>query len=122
MSSLEKAEILITDNSSIVFEFLLVFKRPIIYLDYKEKIHNIDLDKLSIEIIDDKFKSDFGNKLDVKNLENLNELCENLINKNNISDQLVDRFEKNYFSNLNNSASFAASYLTNKLKVFKNEK
>ena len=122
LSSLEKAEILITDNSSIVFEFLLVFKRPIIYLDYKEKIHNIDLDKLSIEIIDDKFKSDFGNKLDVKNLENLNELCENLINKNNISDQLVDRFEKNYFSNLNNSASFAASYLTNKLKVFKNEK
>ena len=48
LKSLEKAEILITDNSSIVFEFMLVFKRPIIYIDYKEKIHNIDGDKISI--------------------------------------------------------------------------
>jgi len=116
LKSLEKAEILITDNSSIVFEFLLIFKRPIIYIDYKEKIHNTDIDKISIRTIEEEFKNMFGNKLNVSNLENLAQLCENLIKKNNISAQLVDLFAKKYLSNLDNSAYFASNYLINKSK------
>ena len=116
LKSLEKAEILITDNSSIVFEFMLIFKRPIIYIDYKEKIHNINRDKIPIMTIDEEFKTVFGNKLNISNLENLADLCENLINENNVSSQLVDSFAKKYLSNLDHSASFAANYLTNKSK------
>ena len=63
LKSLEKAEILITDNSSIVFEFMLIFKRPIIYINYKEKIHNIDRDKIPIMTIEEEFKTVFGNQL-----------------------------------------------------------
>ena len=116
LKSLEKAEILITDNSSIVFEFMLIFKRPIIYINYKEKIHNIDRDKIPIMTIDEEFKTVFGNKLNISNLENLADLCENLINENNASSQLVDSFAKKYLSNLDHSAYFAANYLTNKSK------
>jgi len=116
LKSLEKAEILITDNSSIVFEFMLIFKRPIIYINYKEKIHNIDRDKIPIMTIDEEFKTVFGNKLNISNLENLADLCENLINENNVSSQLVDSFANKYLSNLDHSASFAANYLTNKSK------
>ena len=116
LKSLEKAEILITDNSSIVFEFMLIFKRPIIYIDYKEKIHNISEDKIPIMTIEEEFKTVFGNKLNINKLENLAGLCENLINENNVSSQLVDSFAKKYLSNLDHSASFAANYLTNKSK------
>ena len=116
LKSLEKAEILITDNSSIVFEFMLIFKRPIIYINYKEKIHNIDRDKIPIMTIEEEFKTVFGNQLNINNLENLADLCENLINENNVSSQLVDSFAKKYLSNLDHSASFAANYLTKKSK------
>jgi len=116
LKSLEKAEIIITDNSSIVFEFMLIFKRPIIYIDYKEKIHNINRGKIVVKTIDEEFKVVFGNILNVNNLKSLSNLCENLINENNISSQLVDSFAKKYLSNLDNSASFAANYLINKLK------
>ena len=116
LKSLEKAEILITDNSSIVFEFVLVFKRPIIYLDYKDKIHNTDLDKMAITTIDEEFKELFGNKLSINKLENLGDLCESLINNNYVAAQLVDNFEKNNLSNLNQSASYASNYLINKSK------
>ena len=116
LKSLEKAEILITDNSSVVFEFMLIFKRPIIYIDYKEKIHNINRSKIVVKTIDEEFKVVFGNILNVNNLKSLSNLCENLINENNISSQLVDSFAKKYLSNLDNSASFAANYLINKLK------
>ena len=116
LKSLEKAEILITDNSSIVFEFMLIFKRPIIYIDYKEKIHNIDRNKIPILTIEEEFKTTFGNKLNINKLKNLADLCENLIKENNVSSQLVDSFAKKYLSNLDHSASFAANYLTNKSK------
>jgi YidC/Oxa1 family membrane protein insertase len=119
LKSLEKAEIVITDNSSIVFEFMLIFKRPIIYLDYQDKIHNIDAGKVSTLTIESEFKGMFGNKLNVKNLYELSSLCENLINDNNPSNDLINSFEKKYLSNVNNSASFAANYLSNKLNLIK---
>ena len=115
LKSLEKTEILITDCSSIVFEFMFVFKRPIIYLDYKEKIHNTNLNKILIKTIEEEFKSIFGNVLSITNLKDLPDLCRKLINKNNVSNELINSFEKKYLSNVNTSASFAAQYLTAKL-------
>ena len=86
LESFEKSEIVITDNSSIVLEYMLVFKRPIIYLDYKEKIHNISKNKIDIITFEEKFKSAFGNILNVNDLQNLHLLCGRLMIENNISD------------------------------------
>jgi len=114
LRSLEKAEILITDNSSIVIEFVLIFRRPIIYVDYKEKMHNEDRSKIPITTIDEDFKKIFGNVININNLEQLPELCKNLISKNDISDDLVDTFTNKYLSNVGVSANFAANYLIKK--------
>ncbi len=114
LKSLEKSEILITDNSSIVFEFILIFERPIIYIDYKDKVHNVSIDKISIKSIDDELKENFGNILNISDLKKLPELCENLLIKNNLSSNSINSFLKKYLSNLNNSASFASNYLINK--------
>ena len=114
LKSLEKSEIIITDNSSIVFEFILIFERPIIYIDYKDKVHNVSIDKISIKSIDDELKENFGNILNISDLKKLPELCENLLIKNNLSSDSINSFSKKYLSNLNNSASFASSYLINK--------
>ena len=95
---------------------MLVFKRPIIYVDYKEKIHNIDNGKINILTIEEKFKSIFGNIINSNNLQNLPQLCEQLIIKNNISDQEVEAFAEEYLSNIGSSAHFAAQYLSKKLK------
>ena len=114
MKSLEKSEIIITDNSSIVFEFILIFERPIIYINYKDKVHNVSIDKISIKAMDDELKENFGNILNISDLKKLPELCENLLIKNNLSSDSINSFSKKYLSNLNNSASFASNYLINK--------
>ena len=116
LNSLEKAEMLITDNSSIVFEFILIFKRPIIYIDYKKKIHNLNASEIPIITIDDELKNKFGNKIHISNLKNLKVLCENLSNENSISSQSVDLFARKNLANLNHSASFAVNYLIDKSK------
>ena len=116
LMSLEKSEIVITDNSSIVFEYVFVFKRPIIYIDYKEKIHNVDRDKIDITTIEEEFKLIFGKVISANNLNDLSNLCKKLSITNNISEQQVQIFAEKYLSNLDNSAFFAADYLIKKSK------
>ena len=116
LRSLEKSEIIITDNSSIVLEYVFIFNRPIIYVDYIEKIHNIDRDKIDIVTIEDEFKSLFGNIINSNQIDNLSQLCDKLLLKNNITKQQAEKFVKKYLSNLDNSALFAADYLTKKTK------
>ena len=116
LKSLEKSEIIITDNSSIVFEYMFIFKRPIIYVDYVEKIHNIDSQEIDIPTIEEEFKLTFGNIIKVNNLDNLSELCNKLLTNNNVSSQVVESFANKYLSNMGNSAFFIADYLNKKSK------
>lgn len=116
LNSLEKSEIIITDNSSIVFEYMFIFERPIIYINYKDKIHNKDRNKIELPTIEEDFKKKFGNILHVDNLNNLSELCEELRVNNNISVDKVKLFYEKNLSNLGDSANFAADYLIRKSK------
>ena len=118
--SLQKSALIITDNSSIVFEYMFVFKRPIIYIDYKEKIHNINFEKINLPTIEEEFKSNFGNIINYENLKNLSKLCENLLFKEDISNKKVEEFFEKYLSNIGNSAEFAAKYLIEKSNSNKN--
>ena len=57
----EKAKCLITDNSGISIEFFLLMKRPIIYFDDFDKIHNSQIENFKdLETIDDSVKRKFG--------------------------------------------------------------
>ena len=117
LNSLEKSEIIITDNSSIVFEYMFIFKRPIIYINYKDKIHNQDRNKIELPTIEEDFKKIFGNILNINELNNLPKLCEDLTIKNKISDETVELFYNKNLSNLGKSANFAADYLIKKSKL-----
>ena len=114
LNSLEKAALIITDNSSIVFEFLLVFKRPILYINYSIKLHNLNTHKISDKTLEGSFKKEFGNELNVDNLDKLSDIYDQVSgNENNINEK-VNNFNKRYFTNLGNSANIAAKYLITK--------
>ena len=95
---------------------MLIFKRPIIYIDYKGKIHNKESENITIKTIDEEFKNIFGNVLNISKIKNLPALCESLINDNTVSNEKVSLFFEKYLSNLNESANFASNYLINKSK------
>ena len=52
---MEKSELLISDNSSIFSEYLFAFKKPVIKIDYIDKIHNSTFKELNVETIDEKY-------------------------------------------------------------------
>ena len=114
LESLEKAALIITDNSSIVLEFLLIFKRPIIYINYNKKIHNINRSKIPIQTFEEVFKNKFGNITDVPSIKTLSALCFNLIaDKKNLEIE-IDKFNLLNLSNYGNSSEMAAEYLLKK--------
>ena len=49
ISSMEKATCLITDSSGIAIEYMLVMKRPVLYFDEYDKIHNTEF-RISIAL------------------------------------------------------------------------
>lgn len=109
LNSMEKAQILITDNSAIDIEYMLVFKRPVIYLDYVDKVHNSESFN-ELKTIEDEFKMSFGEILNIENLSYLSEFCLS-VKKKNIDTDKIRKFEKKFFSSLGKSASTAAYYL-----------
>ena len=61
LRSMEKAKCLITDASGIAIEYVLMFKRPVLYLDDIDKVHNNKfMDFKDITTIDETIKKTFG--------------------------------------------------------------
>jgi YidC/Oxa1 family membrane protein insertase len=58
--SMDNSHTLITDNSGISIEFLIVFKKPVIFFDKFSKIHNPQYNFLSSDIFEENFKNKFG--------------------------------------------------------------
>ena len=58
---MEKAKCLITDSSGIAIEYIMTLKRPVLYLDEFDKIHNTEFDDYTnLKTIDAKIKENFG--------------------------------------------------------------
>ena len=107
IKSMEKAKCLITDISDIALEYMLIFKRPVLYLKFDNvKVHNkrfSDFDNfVSIET---KFKDEFGVEFSDNEIENIDQLVEvSIVNFSSKLDML-NRLKKFYYFNFGNVMS-----------------
>ena len=113
VQSMEKASLLITDNSSISIEYSFAFYRPVIFIDYKEKIHNKNYHSISSSTFEGEFKKEICLSIPIKDINNLSFICKNTIKVNKSDNQKIDVFKKEFLSNISNSADVAAQILIN---------
>tara|TARA_B100001057_G_scaffold399480_1_gene410397 strand:+ start:23749 stop:24888 length:1140 start_codon:yes stop_codon:yes gene_type:complete len=102
--SMEKSKCLLTDASGISIEFLILFKRPVLYLFDKDKIHNKDIsDFRGLKSIDEIIRDKFGYTFYEKDINDL----DSIIEKTNVNFQskiqYLDTFIKNNFFNFGNT-------------------
>ena len=94
LNVLNDSLILITDNGGIALEYILVQKKPVLFINYIDKIHNNFYDQIKLEALEEKFKKKFGFIMQVSDLKNINlKIKEAIVN-----------FEKNK-NEINNFAS-----------------
>ena len=111
LESMEKAKCLITDSSGIAIEYALMFKKPVLYLDGIDKIHNNEFSDYSDLItMDQKIRDKFGYILKKDEIDNIDILItralsdfknketeiENFINQNFYNyGETLKKFEEN---------------------------
>ena len=113
IKSIKNSKCLITDSSGIAIEYLFFTKRPILYLNEHEKIHNSEFsDYDEISTIDQKVKDNFGYLFYKKDFDNIDTLIKKSffeLNKKKIN---LDKFIKKYYSNF----TLSHNYLKKNLK------
>ena len=113
IGSMEKASLLITDNSAISMEYSLVFYRPVIFIDYKEKIHNKNYHSISSSTFKSKFKKEIAFSVPIEDINKLNLICENTIKNYKFDNHKIDLIKNNFLSNISKSSEIAAEILMN---------
>ena len=68
---LNESSILVTDNGGIAMEYVLIQKKPVLFLDYIEKIHNKFFNEDKFLAIEDKLKKKFGFEMKAEDINNI---------------------------------------------------
>ena len=114
---MEKAKCLITDTSGIAIEYLLLMKRPVIYFDNFDKVHNEEIDDYKdLETMDNKIKSLFGSSFNENQIKDLKKYIENVFNNFDEKNLEIDNFINDNFFNYNKTESFLEKNLSSILK------
>lgn len=110
----EKAKCLITDTSGISIEFLLLMKRPVLYFDDFDKIHNNQFKNFqNLKTIDDIVKYKFGNFFKENEINNLEKIIEHTIFNFKEKDNEIENFISDNFFNYNKTTNFIKTNLSN---------
>ena len=107
LDSMENAKCLITDNSGIAVEYTLMFKRPVLYLDDKEKLHNSEVSDYSDFInLEDDIKKKFGVKFNNTNFETIDRLIDKSVIDFKNRKLEIDEYANKSFYNYDNTVHF----------------
>ena len=114
---MEISSIIITDNSTIGLEFLLVFFRPTIYINFKKKIHNKHFHKINLPPLEETLRKKFGYNLNYSQIDMLDKNIKK-IRKLKFNKNLLKNFmNKELFDYKNSSNKVATSILNELLKI-----
>tara|TARA_B100000795_G_scaffold269302_1_gene258279 strand:+ start:298 stop:1434 length:1137 start_codon:yes stop_codon:yes gene_type:complete len=107
INSMEDAKCLITDSSGIAIEFVLLFKKPTLYFENNDKIHNTEFNQYSNLItMDQKVKESFGYTFKKENIKDLdiliNKSISEFVNKDTEIKYFIDNNFYNYGATINN--------------------
>ena len=85
--TINESSILITDNGGMALEYIIIQRKPVLYIHYSEKIHNEYFDMLKIETFEDRIKKDIGTTISINELDKI--------------DLFLDHAKSNFLKNLN---------------------
>lgn len=117
---LKRSDILISDFSGVIFDFSLVFDKPIIYSDTKYDKAPYDACWLEEEMWTFSTLPKIGQKLTGENLENMKELIDRCMN-DSVYKEAREVARKETWANIGEATIRTVDYLMNKYEDLKDE-
>jgi len=105
IKSMERSKCLITDNSGIAIEYVIALKRPVLYLNEHDKIHNSNFEMFkNLEPMEDAIKKNFGYTFNRNQIHDIDKIIEKLLI--HFNEKNIDNFINSNFYNFKNTISY----------------
>ena len=112
---LNRADIMISDFSGVMLDFICIFNKPIIYADTSFNTLPYDADWLSEPMWEFKILPEVGTPLEEKDFSNLKEVIDNTLNSEKLS-LGREKVRSECYANVGKSVINAVEYILNKEK------
>lgn len=109
------ADLLVTDWSSIAFEYAFSTLKPVLFINTPMKVVNPDYRELSTVPIDIELRSRIGISIETDHVEKVAEAVEQLLHEKQFSKTAMEELKKHYIYNLGSSGKVGAKYMIERL-------
>ena len=112
-SSVFNADLLITDWSSIGYEYAFTTEKPVISIDTPMKIMNSEYKKIKVEPFNIWAREQIGEVVEVKDTKNIDKVIGKMLKDPKKYQKKISALKKESVYNLGNSAEIGAEYIIN---------
>lgn len=118
-STIYEADLVITDWSSIAFEYSFATLKPSLFINTPMKIMNEDYEELGITPIDIELRNKVGRSVELESLKDLPKIIHELLTSNEFSRESLHKIREKYIYNIGSSGEKGADYILERLKYYK---
>lgn len=118
-STVYRADVVITDWSSIAFEYSFATLKPSLFINTPMKVMNEDYEELGITPIDIELRNKIGRSVDMNQLATLPQVVEELWNNNAFSRKSLEMIRNEYIYHIGHSGEIGAAYILDRLAYYK---
>ncbi len=115
-ASIHSADLLITDWSSICYEYALGTERPVLFINTPTRIDNPNYEELGIEPIEFISRTELGENLDMDKIGSIKSVIKELLENREKYLNKIEAFRSKYVYNWLNSSKVEADYIKELLK------
>ncbi len=109
--SLHQADLLITEHSSISFEYALGTERPVLFVDTPMRVDNPEYQMLGMEPVENVYRSKVGTCVSPERISEAGRLCSEMIERQALFRKKILEARLLLLSNWQSSAEIGAKYL-----------
>lgn len=109
--SIWKSDILITDWSTIAFEFSLTTLKPSVFINTPMKILNKDYKDIPYIPVDISLRNKVGISIEIDEISKISDQLDHLYSKNEMYQELIKKTKEEVMFNCGNSAKIGANYI-----------
>ncbi len=112
------ADLVITDWSSIAYEFSFTTNKPTLFINTEMKVVNKDYEKIKLKPFDITARDTIGISIEKEETKNIAQVVDKLLANKDAYCEQIDELKHSYFYNLGSSGDAAADYIIERLNRF----
>lgn len=118
-STVYEADVVITDWSSIAFEYSFATLKPSLFINTPMKIMNADYEELGITPVDIALRDQIGRSVDLDQIATLPQVVEELLGSSDFSKESLARIRDRYIYHVGHSGEVGAGYIMDRLAYYR---